>query len=186
MAGKPVELATRSFPNQKSATEFFQGILYRYQPDVLIPDPDYSDLAALILRHPNASQKIGAGIESFSVMNAIQGTVCFRVHRIDGSSTDFSMGSCITGRGPSRFQEVSTAFRNVISGDIHSRRDALFASHGSEGGFIPCAHSGVLITLETGHMEGMSSGILSTTLLRSNSTIASSVMGTRTSIELIN
>lgn len=153
MAGKPVELETRSFPNQKTATEFFQGILYRYQPDVLIPDPDHSDLAALVLRHPNASQKIGAGVESFSIMSAIQDTVCFRVHRTDGSSTDFSMGSCITGRGPSRFQEVSTAFRNVISTDIHARRDNLFTSHGNNEGAIPCAHSGVLITRDMGHMD---------------------------------
>ena len=153
MAGKPVILETRSFPNQKIATEFFQGILYRYQPGLLIPDPDHSDLAALILRHPNASQKIGTGIDSFSVMKAIQGTVCFRVRRIDGTATDFSMGSCITGKGPSRFQEVSTALRNVVSTDIHARRDSLFASHGNDQGAIPCAQSGALITRDMGHMD---------------------------------
>jgi len=149
---KPVELETQTFPNQKQAREYFQGILYRYEIGIVIPDPDHSDLAALLVRHPEASQKIGAGISYFTVMNAAQGTQCFCLHRADGTSTDFSMGSCITGKGPTRFQEVSQAFRAIVSPDIHSQRDTLFANHGSDGA-IECAVSGKLITREQGHMD---------------------------------
>lgn len=149
---KPVELETRSFPNQKQAREFFQGILYRYESGIAIPDPDHSELAALVVRHPEASQKIGTGISYFTVMDAIHGTRCFSLHRIDGTSTDFSMRSCISGKGPTRFQEVSQAFRVIVSPDIHSQRDTLFAKHGING-VIKCADSGELITREQGHMD---------------------------------
>lgn len=149
---KRVELETRTFPNQKQAGEFFQAMLYRYEIGSVIPDPDHSDLAAVIIRHPDASLKIGSGISHFTIMKAIQGTQCFSLHRTDGSSTDFSMGSCITGKGPTRFQEVSQALRTVISPDIHARRDELFAKHGASGA-IKCAASGELISREQGHMD---------------------------------
>lgn len=148
----PVALETRNFPNQKQAVEFFRAILYRHEIDVIIPDPDHSDLGALIVRHPEASAKIGSGISHFSVMKAIQGTLCFCLHRTDGSSTDFSMGSCITGKGPTRFQEVSQALRSVVSPEIHARRDMLFEKYGNEG-ILECAVSGEPISRDQGHMD---------------------------------
>ena len=149
---KRVELETRTFHNQKQAGEFFQAMLYRYEIGTVIPDPDHSDLAAVVVRHPDASSKTGSGISHFTIMKAIQGTQCFCLHRIDGSSTDFGMESCITGKGPTRFQEVSQALRTVISPDVHARRDDLFAKHG-DSGTIKCAVSGELISREQGHMD---------------------------------
>jgi len=149
---KRVELETQTFPNQKQAREFFKAILYRHEIGSVIPDPDHSDLAALLLRHPEALSKIGSGVSHFTVMKAIQGTQCFCLHRTDGSSTDFSMGSCITGKGPTRFQELSQAFRGSVSSDIHARRDALFAKFGSDG-TIACAVTGELISRDQGHMD---------------------------------
>lgn len=150
---KRVDIETRSFPNQKSAREFFREILYRYEIGTAIPDPDHSDLSALIVRHPEALAKIGSGIAGFTVMKAIQGTRCFCLHRTDGSSTDFSLGSCITGKGPTRFQEVSASLRGAVSPGIHARRDALFAKYGNEGGTIKCAVSDEMISREQGHMD---------------------------------
>lgn len=150
---KKVEIETRSFPNQKTAREFFCEILYRYEIGVIIPDPDHSDLAALVIRHPDALSKIGSGISAFTIMKAIQGTQCFCLHRTDGSSTDFSLKSCITGKGPTRFQELSAALRGVVSPDIHARRDALFIKYGSADGMIECAVSGEMITRDQGHMD---------------------------------
>lgn len=149
---KKVELETRTFATQKAAAEFFKVMLYRYDVGFVIPDPDHSDLASVLLRHPDASSKIGSGMSHFTVMHASQGTQCFCLHRVDGSSTDFSMGSCITGKGPSRFQEVSQAFRLVVSPDIHARRDTLFEKYGNNS-TIECAVSRELISRDQGHMD---------------------------------
>ena len=60
-----MEIETRSFPNQKTASEYFKNILNKYKINETIPDPDHSDLMALILRHPKALEKIGCGIIEF-------------------------------------------------------------------------------------------------------------------------
>ena len=108
--GKPVELGTRSFPNQKLANDHFSGMLGNYKPGDRVNDEDKLDLAALLERHPEYKQKIGVGVDHFEVMKTHHGTNCFRVVRLDGSGTDFSIGSCVTGRAPTRKQEVPARF----------------------------------------------------------------------------
>ncbi|MFG6554575.1 MULTISPECIES: DCL family protein [Rhodobacterales] len=44
--------------------------------------------------HPEAAEKIGPGIESFSVRTADYGTRCFWVNRVDGTTEKFSFRAC--------------------------------------------------------------------------------------------
>ncbi|WP_424140918.1 DCL family protein [Roseomonas chloroacetimidivorans] len=96
--GKPVELETRTFANQKEATAFFKAMLNRYRPKQRISDADAADLAALLKRHSEYHAKVGIGVDHFEVMRAEYGTQCFRLVRVDGTGEDFSYPHCIAGR----------------------------------------------------------------------------------------
>ncbi|MEV0650582.1 DCL family protein [Phytomonospora sp. NPDC050363] len=108
----PVRIGNRSFKTKKAATDACREIRDRYpgdgpeRPPELNPglgqrvdDPDdiafIHDLVAL---HPEAEEKIGAGIKGFVVRvneNGFGGTRCFYVERVDGSSAEFSFPLCI-------------------------------------------------------------------------------------------
>lgn len=63
--GNPVVLATRSFPSQGPATDFFKEMLARYRSGDRISDVDALDLAALLERHDEFAQKVGSGTDHF-------------------------------------------------------------------------------------------------------------------------
>jgi len=84
-------------------------------------------LRDLIQRHPDASMKIGPGISHFSVQrNPDWGGYGFWLHRVDGSSTDFSYRSCITA--PTARQDASEAFRSEVNDQVWEFRDRFFDS----------------------------------------------------------
>ncbi|MFP5210842.1 MAG: DCL family protein [Acidobacteriota bacterium] len=62
-----------------------------------IPEPHHSFLCALLVRHPRATEKIGAGIHHFTVEPAAHGTICFYLTRVDGTRDDFATGKCVRG-----------------------------------------------------------------------------------------
>lgn len=79
----------------------------------LVKGDDAEFLFWLLERHPRAAEKIGQGVAGFSVQSAQMGTRCFVVHRVDGSSTDFSFCSCITA--PDSTALVRRAMRRAIA-----------------------------------------------------------------------
>lgn len=151
--GKPVEIATRSFATQSEANKFFQEILYRYRPGERVGDEHALHLSALLERHPGYKTKIGCGVDYFEVMTTEHGTVCFRVVRKDGTGTDFSFKQCITGRAPSRKQEVSNAFRGVVRLDLYNARDEYVAKNKDAKGMVTCAETGESIFPHQAHMD---------------------------------
>jgi hypothetical protein len=169
---KSVEIETRSFPNQKTAKEYFKNILNKYKIKETIPDPDHSDLMALIQRHPSAPEKIGCGIVEFQIMNANQGTRCFRLIREDETTDHFSYDKCITGKAPSQFQNVCKALRVVVAPYIHQERDKRFKDHENAEKKVPCFSSKELISRDEGHMDHlppMTFQVIVTTFFTANS-----------------
>jgi len=83
------------FNSKADAISFFQGILYRYSVGDKVTSADGKILADALARHPDASEKVGAGVASFSVRSADFGTRCFWVNRTDGSSEKFSFRACL-------------------------------------------------------------------------------------------
>ncbi len=151
--GKPVELATRSFPNQAVGTEFFRAMLNRYRPGDTVSGEDSLDLAALLERHTECDQKVGCGVDHFTVMRTEHGTQCFRVSRKDGTGTDFSYPHCIKGRAPTRKHEVAQAFRKTVRIDLFRARDKFMAQHKGPDGLVPCGLTGERIALHEGHID---------------------------------
>jgi Protein of unknown function (DUF3223) len=96
--GMIVDLAGRSFPSKTQASSFFRAMLYRYQPGQRIDDNDARHLRALLEWHTEYEEKVGLGIDHFSVMWAegeCYATRCFCVIRGDGTQIDFSYRHCI-------------------------------------------------------------------------------------------
>lgn len=96
--GNAVVLKTRSFDTQKEAAAYFKEMLNRYRPKQRVSNEDGADLAALLKRHSDYTEKVGRGIAHFEVMSAEFGTQCFRLVRVDGTGEDFSYPHCISGR----------------------------------------------------------------------------------------
>lgn len=150
---KPVELDTRAFEKQSDATTFFREMLNRYRPGDRVSEEDSLHLAALLERHPEYTTKVGCGVDHFEVQMTEHGTPCFRIVRVDGNGTDFSYPRCISGRAPSRKQEVSAAFRQAVKFGLYEARDAFFATHKDHEGCVTCAVTGERLRRDQAHMD---------------------------------
>jgi hypothetical protein len=153
MAKIPVSIGPRLFPTKDAAKEHYRAILYRHLIGRRIPEPDATELAWLLERHPEVDQKIGAGIDYLSVRDALYGKRCFEVVRIDGTSTDFSFGSCVDGRAPSPLTEALNALRAEVTEDILRSKREWFRKHGDDQGKVACAISGKRVTIEEAHAD---------------------------------
>ena len=144
---KPVDLPSRSFPTQKAALEYFRGILYAYNVGEVISDPLHDTmLRELSDRHPDAVEKIGAGISEFFVNKTEAGDYGYVsadargiwIRRIDATEVDWSYQTAI--KKPSLHTNFKDALRLAVNDERVSRRDAAFAA-----GPVHCALTGVLI-----------------------------------------
>ncbi len=107
---------------------------------------DAEFLLWLLDRHPRAAEKIGQGVAGFTVQNAVMGTRCFVVHRVDGSSTDFSFHSCITA--PDSIALVRRAMRRAISDQTNEFKRASAAR-----GPLVCAVTGQMLSWNNAHVD---------------------------------
>lgn len=94
MPAKPVQVGKLHFERKGDATEFFKKILYSYDLGDRVSIKDATVLTDLISKHPKASEKIGTGIQSFSVRSANFNTRCFWVNRTDDTTIKFSFKAC--------------------------------------------------------------------------------------------
>lgn len=95
---KPVDIGTMRFRTQTAAVFFFRELLNSQPLKVPIPEPHHSFLCDLLSAHPRAKEKVGTGIQCFTVEHALHGTRCFYITRVDGSRTDFSFYKYVRGR----------------------------------------------------------------------------------------
>tara|TARA_B100001093_G_scaffold433587_1_gene430626 strand:- start:385 stop:1158 length:774 start_codon:yes stop_codon:yes gene_type:complete len=142
------------FKTQKAAKDFFTKILYKYPKKAVIDDErDHLALMALIQNHPESQTKIGNGIASFYIDDAMMGTRCFHINRVDGSFTDFSLGSAITGRGDTLFDEIKEACREAVRPAIRRAKEKYFKEYANEDGKIRCELSGELISRDEANCD---------------------------------
>lgn len=151
---QPVEIATRTFGSKAEAMEFFKAMLNRYKPDDRVNEVDALDLAAVLERHPEFHQKVGCGVDHFEVMLTEEyRTQCFRIVRTNGKGTDFSYGACVSGKAPTRKQEVSAALRRVVQHDLYTACDEFFAENQDAVGTVTCAVTKERITRSEAHID---------------------------------
>lgn len=112
----------------------------------LVRGDDAEFLLWLLDRHPRAAEKIGRGVAGFTVQSAEMGTRCFVVHRVDGSSTDFSFYSCITA--PDGTALVRRAMRRAIADQVTEFKQASAAR-----GPLVCAVTGQVLSWDNAHVD---------------------------------
>ena len=86
---KPVSYGDLHFRTQTDARTYLNRMLNQYDPGDRVSASDTIILKAALALHPEASEKIGAGIKDFSVRTADFGTKCFWVNRTDGTTEKF-------------------------------------------------------------------------------------------------
>lgn len=150
---KPIEIGALSFATKSLAIEHFKAILHKYEFGKQIPEPDATELAWLLERHPEYQEKVGCGVDHFRVRAALYGTRCFEIVRTNGSNTDFSFRQSIDGRAPTALSELLNALRAEVADDIKQRKREWFAKNGDASGRVRCAITGTLVTIDEAHAD---------------------------------
>ncbi len=148
-----IDLGFKLFQTKRMALDHFTEMLNRYSPGVPISEADQDELKSLILRHHNAAEKTGPGIQSIKVVRDAYGKWCFAIQRTDGTATDFSLRKCINGVPDSPFQNVAKALRHCVEGYMIDYRKRLVAEFGDAHQRVPCAITGDLISWREAHLD---------------------------------
>ena len=100
---------------------------------------EHTTLYELLKNHPKANEKIGAGVDYFFVQQSKwkRNQYNFMIHRIDGSSTDFSFIKCFhPERKISKNENWTAIFRNAVKDQIDSFRISAFDAVGNKNKFV--------------------------------------------------
>lgn len=127
MASHPVILPSITFKSKSDAKTFFSNMLNRYNDGDTLSDMDDILLFELLQRHPEVNDKIGVGISKFyRARSNSHPTSCFHLKRHDGSSTDFSVPSCINAKQRTIQQDFYDACRFSVTPALTKMKTELF------------------------------------------------------------
>jgi hypothetical protein len=137
---KPVNLPSKSFRTQSEAKDYFTKLLNSYELGSTLSTEDSVLIFELLQRHPEAEEKIGVGVRSFFINHAPDHpTRCFYIRRLDGSTTEFAIGSCITSNPPTQEQEFYKACRESVRPYLDEEKLARISE---AGGRVTCCVTG--------------------------------------------
>lgn len=94
---RSITIDTMVFDKAGDAQAFFSAMLGRYGLHERVADSDAVHLTALLKRHDEADEKVGSGVDFFSVAPApdYPDQRCFWITRTDGSRIDISYKHCL-------------------------------------------------------------------------------------------
>lgn len=146
MPRQPIVLPSKTFASKSEASAFFKDMLNRYSDGEDIGFGDDNILFELIQNHPETTHKIGVGVKKFfRARSQTHPTSCFHIERIDGTITDFSYVSCITGSPSTLYQQFYSACRYAVAPELILQKQNLFDN---AGGTLACAKTGILVTID--------------------------------------
>ncbi len=142
-----------TFKTQQALVERIRRIIDGYAPGVCVDMFDHAFLESLLAMHPEAEQKVGAGVKAFSVednpLYPGPRSRGLRLHRVDLSSTDFSFWECI--RPTPHSKKVQRAFRAAVEPDTIAFKQSYFDALPGRVGM--CPDTGEPITFTTCHVD---------------------------------
>lgn len=153
--GKPVVLSNgREWTNQSLAYAYFQVLRDRYALETPIDDADdHDDLCALLERYDanvaGGLSKAGCGVAHFFTrVNEAHGgkTIGFWVVRIDGSETDFSFKTAVSGLPKSSDAELVEACRECVYELLAESKVGYFKAATAQARQVVCEVSGEPVT----------------------------------------
>ncbi len=140
-----IVIGVRRFSSKDAAKKFVRSIVKSYPDHEKISDSTHDAfLRDLIQIHPDGAEKIGAGIDYFTIKHDDKAgkTRHFLIHRIDRSLADFSWHCCIDGRNWRK--ETLQTLRDAVADDIVAFRNATFDLRD-----VRCAITGQLLSIES-------------------------------------
>ena len=150
----PYIFGNRRFATKSEAESAIREVLYRYEAGNELVGADEELIAAVLIQHPHARDKIGAGVQRIRVRLVNEWGKkgrCFEIVRIDGSVTDFSFQKAL--HPASKRQLFKEACRDLISKEIMDFRHRAFDTSG-EDGRIDCPVTGDRISrMEESHVD---------------------------------
>ena len=146
-------ISGQAFATKKDLVEYVRNILRRYGNGTPLDMFDFSFMADLLRMHPEADEKIGAGVVLFFVAdNPVypgERNRGFHLVRTDGSETDFSFWACI---GPiAHRKKVLRALRSAVEADTMSFKVKAFDA--SLSGWLLCPDTYELLRPATAHVD---------------------------------
>jgi hypothetical protein len=144
-----ISIGEAMFPSKEAAKAAVQSILNRYSIGSHLSTEDQIFVHSLLLRHPRADLKIDTGVKSISVWSPPpwRRNKGFLVHRIDGTSTDFSYLECLSPS--SHWIKVQRAFRAVIADQVTEFKRRSFGGRD----LMACEITGEMLTADTCHID---------------------------------
>lgn len=143
-----VQIGDRLFPRKRDAVKYLQEMLARYTDGQAVEPQDAVFLRELVLRHPSASEKVGAGIQHFTVEREgyWNKTRHFQIVRIDATTTDFSFMKCLNG--DDIWTTVSGAMREAVLDQILEFKNGQF-----DQGPVTCPFTQEKLEPSTAHVD---------------------------------
>lgn len=151
MARASILIGDRVFRTKQELTEYCRSVLYSYTPGETLSAAHTEFLLGLIERHREYVQKVGAGVERFTVESDGWGRFCFWIHRVDGTDTDVSFVECIRSSGTR--QDFTAALRHAVADQVIDFRHKHFQQHADPDGFVSCPLTGEKITRLGSHVD---------------------------------
>lgn len=143
-----IVIGSLHFASKTAAKNFVRSIVESYLDHEKISDAHDAFLRDLIQLHPDASEKIGPGIDHFTIKrdDKTGKTRHFLIARIDGSDADFSWHCCIDGRDWRR--EIIQTLRDAVADQVIAFRNRKF-----DLGDVRCAVGGEPLSMETADID---------------------------------
>jgi hypothetical protein len=114
-----ITLGDRQFPAKAAAPRYIKDLRLTHPLDVPLRAPYHAHLCDLDLigHHPRRDEKLGSGISHFTVSLSQWGNREFHLHRVDGTSVNFSYTKCLEPK-PSSLRDAKAAMRREVQDDI--------------------------------------------------------------------
>ena len=139
---KWLQIGCLNFKYKKDVVAHYKNILNSYNFKESLNKEDFNDVLNLLKIHPNAKEKIGAGIVEIKVIETRYKTKCFNAIRVDSSCEIFSYIKCING-SLSPLTKFSKTCRDAISDDLRLVKLSFFKGN-SKKGRVKCQETGKL------------------------------------------
>ena len=136
MRRKSYIIAGEFFKTKTAIRERVRDILYAYPPGTRVNEKDSGLLAELLQGHPNATEKIGCGVEAFEVRQESSISRCFYVARVDGSAVNFSYEKLFSP--PTRLAAFKAVCRNLINRQVFRFKFMHFRKYAREDYRVQC------------------------------------------------
>ena len=125
------------FPSKQEAKTHYSNILNKYPLEATLPGIDFDYVMALLLNHPRANEKIGAGVKEIKISTGYNSNNrCFHVVRTDNSIEDFSIRKCIDGED-TEFHKFCIAARKATEPHVNAYKQYLRQKVRIQGGELP-------------------------------------------------